>query len=139
MGSHARILPNRIWPELVFHNVDRKTAFGQNWYFKMLTAFWPNRIFNVLAKFSVVVVVVPGCCLLVPVVACWCLLVPFGACWWCVCVCVWWVWWVCSRFVGLPVPPDHPSPGPPKISLLFLSLPPEISVPFLLFFFFFFF
>ena len=113
-----RIWPNRIWPELVFQSVDRiwPTAFGQFW------------CFNSLAKFSVVVVVVIVF-VVVPVVPGWCLLVPIGACWWCllvvvVCVCVVGVFW--SSPLDLP-PPDGPSPGPPKISLFFFSLPPEIS------------
>ena len=51
---------NRIWP--------KKSEFGQFWCL-------------MFGKNFLVVVVVPGCCLLVPVGACWCLLLPVGACW----------------------------------------------------------
>ena len=86
-----------------------------------------------------------GACVLVPV--CWCLcvgacvLVP--VCWclcWCMCWCLCWcllvlvcVCVMCvSPFPRTALPQDRPSPGPPfpgppKISLFFFSLPPEIS------------
>ena len=67
------------------------------------------------------------CSWLVPVggACCWCLLVvPVGGC--CLCVCG-----GCVQDFGAsppdPPPPDRPSPAPPKISLFFFSLPPEIS------------
>ena len=92
------------------------TAFGQ-------TAFGQFWCFNVLAKFSVVVVwlllflVVACCCLLLLVVVCWCLLVPVGACWclvpvgcwcllvpvgacWCLLVSVGACWWCLLVLVG---------------------------------------
>ena len=94
------------WPHLAKPHL-AKTAFGQK------IRIWPicfrDRIwcFSILAKFSVVVVVVVwlflvvACCyLLLPVGACWCFVVVVG------CLCV---WWVCSRFLGL-------SPGPPPPS-----------------------
>ena len=117
-----------------------QTAFGQN-------RIWPILVFNVLA-------VVPGCSCcswLLPVVACWCLLVPIGAYWcllvpigaywcllvpvgacWCLlvpvgCVCVVGVFKIFGPLPRTPPPPDRPSPRPPKISLFFFSLPPEIS------------
>ena len=77
--------------------------------------FWPN----FLLLLFLVVVVVPGCCLLVPVVVpgC-CLLVPVGgACWWLLFVCV---WWVCSRFLGLS--PGRPFPWTAQNFALFFSL-----------------
>ena len=104
----------------------------------------------VVVCWCLVVVVVPGWCLLVPVGACWCLLVPVGACWcllvpvgacWCLLVLVpvggacWWLLFVCVLVCWgggcvqdfWAPPPDRPSPGPPKFSLFFFSLPPEIS------------
>ena len=59
--GHARIWPNRIWPELVFQSVDHicQTTFGQ------------ILCFRVLSKFSGVVVV---CCSL----ACCCFVWPPG-------------------------------------------------------------
>ena len=114
-----RIWPNRIWPELVFQSVDRN--FG-------VLMFWPN--FLLLLLFLLVVVVTGCWCLLVPVGACWCLLVPVGACW-CLLVVVVCVCGGCVQdfWASPPDPPplDRPSPGPPKISLFFFSLPPEIS------------
>ena len=108
-----RILPNRIWQELVFQSVD---------------SIWPNSSFGQIfcccchcfccCCCSWLLSLVPGCCLLLFVGACWCLLVPVGACW-CLCGgCVQDFW------ASPPDPPplDRPSPGPPKISLFFFSL-----------------
>ena len=112
-------------------------------------------VFNSLAKFLLLLLllslflcclflVVVWCCLVLLVGACWCLLVPVGACW-CVGAC----WWcllvvlvggcclcVCVVDVFWSSPPDPPPEGPsldrpldrpPKIFALFFSLPPEIS------------
>ena len=106
------IWPNRIWPELVFQNVDRIWP-NRIWPILVFLMFWPNFLCCCCCC-SWLVLVVPGCCcLLLFVGACWCLLVPVAACWWCllvvvVCVCM---WWVCSRFLGLS--PRPPSAGPP--------------------------
>ena len=112
-SGHARIWPKpHLAKKSEFGQVVFVTAFGQ-------TACGQFQCFSVLAEFSVVVVVVPGWCLLFLVGACWCLLV--------VCVCV--VCVVCGGCVqdfGAS-PPDPPSTGPPKSSLFFFSLPPKIS------------
>ena len=118
--GHARIWPNRIWPELVFQSVDRIWP-NRIWPILDDLMFWPNflllllllSLFLLLFLFLVVVVVL-GCCLLLLVGACcWCLLVvPVGgACWWCllvvpVCVCGGCV----QDFWASPGPP---SAGPP--------------------------
>ncbi len=59
------------------------------------------------------------CCSWLFLVVAW--LVPVGG--------AWWVVGVFKIFGPLPrpPPPDRPSPGPPKISLFFFTLPPEIS------------
>ena len=94
--------------------------------------FWPN--FLLLLLLSWLLPVGACWCLFVPVGACWCLLVPVGACW---CLLVLLLLFVCVVCGGCvqdfwasppdPPLPDRPSPGPPKISLFFFSLPPKIS------------
>ena len=100
-----------------------QTAFGQFWCFHVLAKF-----LSLLQLVVVVGPVVACCCLLVPVGAGWCLLVVLvgGACW-CCCLSV------CGGCVQDfwasppdPPPQDRPSPGPPKISLFFFSLPPPV-------------
>ena len=122
-STKRRSCPHLAKPHLA------KTAFGQFW------------CFSVLSKFSGVVVVVGACwCLLVPVVACCCLLLLVVAC--CcllllfVAVCCFIVAVRCCSLlfvvvvvvmVRTPLRRTAPSPGPPRISLFFFSLPPKIS------------
>ena len=115
---------NRIWPKSVFQSVDR---------------IWPNLIWPEL----VFLVFWPCVC----VSRFWVCSRLCVCCVCCVCVVSSRFWWVSSRFLGVfkifgasprtpspgpPPPLDGPSAGPPKISLFFFSLPPEISF-FLLF------